>query len=243
MAGASASKDNTMAEPQESLSMPVDPLQLDRCPDCGCLLAGRPAESTCPKCGCAFSPAMVVLYGWAPGMTLNAAGTRGWAAFWCLVLLSSTMAMDGCRHLLHGNRRSGLLSFGLVGVSIVLTLYQRWNARRETGAPLQLRLTHQGVAQRIGRGAVTPVPWKSIRQMSIHRFGERSYEVQARGGSWLRRLHHGHPADFQFDIDPPDITRLMARLREWYPAVKLWDDRDARLVHGTSDSGSGPAAA
>lgn len=41
----------------------VDPLRVDRCPDCGYLLTGLPEQGICPECGVAYSLDLIVLYG------------------------------------------------------------------------------------------------------------------------------------------------------------------------------------
>ncbi len=139
----------------------TNPAVLDRCPDCGYLLAGLPIEGLCPECGFSYDSNMIVLYGWrdkAPrslwfsllsGIVL--AGGVGW---W----LSSLTLWVFHLPALGLGQFEPILQLFLVALAVALAVISVIQQHRGP-PPIQVRFTPAGLGQRDGFGKMKLTPW------------------------------------------------------------------------------------
>jgi hypothetical protein len=151
---------------------------LEVCPDCGYCLKGLPEEGRCPECGFAYDRELIVVYGFAAN---DPAGHRLRDQSFPRKRLWTALAIATIPALIIGF--SGMASLGgLVPYLIAVVfgiIYSAFRAKRLTkqgiAAPVQLRLTPDGYAQREGVGLVKLTPWP-----------------QTLGSKWQLRCLPGH---------------------------------------------------
>lgn len=193
---------------------------LDRCPDCGYLLAGLPERGICPECGFAYDTEMIVLYGWAQGMrATNVNRRRGrfsWGLFW---LVRGVFVLYLLVPVVF---RRNLISAALPVVIVLLvatSLYRRRRLLADAPAPVQLRLMPEGFGQRGGIGKVKLSRWKRRSRVWILPLWRRNrYRIR----SWrplrlvLWRRRH---VDFEFECGPETARQIGERIEQWHTAA------------------------
>jgi hypothetical protein len=193
-----------------------DPLRLDRCPDCGYLLTGLPEQGICPECAFAYSPEMIVLYGWGRGQRANITNARGWRVIvfgllgcvWALSMLLPGTVM----FVLFRDWRIMLLVLGLF-VAFTWALLRRWRRnRQDSPAPVQVRLCRQGFAQRNGIGPVRLRQWRTNNRLRLRPSGSQLYRIVENVSfwSWSFKL-----VDMEFACDPAAAQRITSRINTW----------------------------
>jgi hypothetical protein len=207
-----------MVEQADNQQEVVDPLRLDRCPNCGYPLTGLPDRGQCPECGSAYDREMIVLYGW-PGLRLMSRTVemvRGCPPSFSLMgpvvlvvtILGIVLPM-------------GVQGLVVLAVAVLLTGgYFLW--RRSGPPPMQLRLSRDGFSLRRGLGQVKLRPWSPAHCVQI------IPPLQAVGGSavrhWVRITAAeilGLPrpgneiVEIAFDATPETAARIRQRLSEW----------------------------
>ncbi len=161
---------NEMAGTEENCPDMPDPLRVQRCPDCGYMLCGLPAEGICPECGAAYEPEMIVLYGWEHGLAPEHRRWLRWVQaglhYWWILYVPFAVWLWPWTQI--SKRPSVTQVAVMLGLAIPLVIAV-WDALRDrparTPAPVQLRLTPKGFAMREGIGPAPIRPW--LRQMDI----------------------------------------------------------------------------
>jgi hypothetical protein len=194
----------------------VDPLRLDRCPDCGYLLTGLPAEGLCPECGFAYNAEMIVLYGWAGEVRRTQANQR--PGRWLTILVwVKALLIVGVVWYPFVVRRDPTIAWmaSIITLIAVHTIYRRHRLLREGLAPVQLRLFPDGFAQRDGIGGVRLRPWRRGRHLRVQ-------GVSAGRINRVRSYRWYHPAslgwwyvDFMFRGNMETVARIQERIDRW----------------------------
>lgn len=225
-----------MGEPTGNQHQALDPLRLDRCPDCGYLLTGLPEQGVCPECGFAYNSDMIVLYGRASGRFSSAAANRQASVQALVALLPIVLlvVLIVARRIVGtawpGSRMVPWPMFVVYGSLVVGALYRRWRARQDELKPnarWQLRLSPQGFAQRDYIGPVQMRPWAQdlrvevrIRAWSINLL-ERRWPVSRRRLhirilKWKGRFRLAKTLiDFQFDCQNDVALRVGRLIEQW----------------------------
>jgi hypothetical protein len=211
-----------MTEGMHNPDQIVDPLRLDRCPDCGYLLIGLPEQGICPECGFAYSADMIVLYGWPVRGGLSSIMTpRGLppdVSPMALVMLVAFLIM-----MIATYGALFLLSTLLVATPIVgaIVLWRK-SRRGDMPGPMQLRLTPKGYATRSGWGPVQLTPWSPRHCIQIF---PPDLRIEGRAGRYCCRITTAHTPGFNsqgphllgfsFDSTPDAARKIQQRLWDW----------------------------
>ncbi len=205
----------------------IDPLRLDRCPDCGCLFTSRPEAGRCPECGVVYDPEMIVLYGWGLGTRGNETNRYHGRTAWMLfelglgLLLIFTFAK--------GLSLAGTIIPGVFFLAGAWTLYRRRRLLANAPAPVQLRLSPKGFAQRDGVGYVSLQPWGDARHFRITK--RRGGRYRVRSCRWYQTFFLlGPRIDLEFKADPQVVARLCERTDRWRGTVTEHGKRPSQAV-------------
>jgi hypothetical protein len=196
-----------MSEINDNQCEAIDPLRLDRCPDCGYLLTGLPEHGICPECGFAYRADMIVLYGWAGKGRGDESTRRPTLSYWLGAVVASVLI---------------LLLFNIFG-ALLLVVYWGWMIHRrrrylhDAPAPVQLRLFAEGFGQRNGIGPVELHPWRSDkRQLRFERVAPHQWRIR----SWRFWMWRPEIIDFEFQSHQRCIERIKVRVEEWRRQVE-----------------------
>lgn len=196
----------------------IDPLRLDRCPDCGYLLTGLPEEGICPECGFAYQADMIVLYGWARGHQVNQANTRGWGSkFWRLFSYMCGLYVLLPAVLSFARRDWRGIWPAVLAVSIVAYGIAR-RLRRDPeapSAPVQVRLCPQGYAQRDGIGPVKLRQWRRNMRIELRRSGSDMYRVSHRLSFWRGLIWPYGTVDMEFECSQRIADKIVSKVNTW----------------------------
>lgn len=200
---------------------PPDPLQLDRCPDCGYLFTGLPDRGICPECGFAYNPDMIVLYGWAHHLRAKESNRYSsrfrtgllWfarIAFLLFVLVPALM-----------RQAWSSLTFPAVVIAILLvSTFRRKQLLEDAPAPVQLRLFPEGFSQRDGIGQVTLRPWRAGKHLRLKRMFNGRYRIRTWRWYMIVLLRKRH-VDFEFHAFPGTPGRIQERIDRWRTAQSV----------------------
>lgn len=156
---------SSMSEISNNQVQVLDSLRLDRCPDCGYLLAGLPEEGCCPECGFTYTRDTIVLYGSGRGVSSSTPAGCLWHVMFFVLVVPAFLSVF-CRFGLR--RMFPWLASVAFSLGVVYMICERWRTRRDglnPKAQWQLRLTPQGFAEEIFIGPVRLHPW--TRDMRI----------------------------------------------------------------------------
>jgi hypothetical protein len=196
----------------------LDPLQLDRCPDCGYLFTGLPERGLCPECGFGYGPDTLVLYGWSSGWHRRrlSEAARRWRTrlallgqWWWIPYMAVQVGWQpwrSGRH--HFTVFSGLVLLACI-TPVLVALWRRYIDPPIVGpAPIQLRLTPQGFAVRRNIGKVTLNAWREWHTLHVRPVPDRACSLMIEA----RSLKH-----FLLEIpwDQPLLDRLGQRVSCW----------------------------
>lgn len=204
-----------MGETNDNQREAIDPLRLDRCPECGYLLTGLPPTDVCPECGLAYDQQMIVLRGFMSATNWDRVQSRMFAVvMFAVAALGSTLL---CRFLPF---RVPFWLPVVVGPMIVCSFFWLYSVRRRDpilpDAPVrvQLRLTPEGFGCRHGYGPCSLTPWRGVLKVSIcgKRYGKYLLQVSNTTGSMpLIGRHTG----FVFRSDDRTVQLIRGRISHW----------------------------
>lgn len=211
-----------MCESPDSQDPVVDPLHLDRCPDCGYLLTGLPEHGVCPECGLAYDREMIVLYGRPAGRLIGMMVPAGLPVDIMPIIPVALIAL--AIPLLvslvgHAGLLIGMLTACVAGAGY---LWRRRAASRGMPGPMQLRLCREGFALRRGLGPAAIQRWSPedcIRVVPPYFAGKRPVQ---RYVCWIAHAEvlgfpSGRVDDIQVSFEGTAETaeQIRKQLRRW----------------------------
>lgn len=190
----------------------IDLSALSRCGQCGYSLRGLPETGRCPECGTEYLPGQMLLFGWACGNLANVANSSAMTALWLLSPLSLYavlwLQLSGIPEL----RLILMLPPVLLLLPLAVLAYR---LRGHGSAPVQLRLSPAGFAQRDGLGPVAWEAWNPSYRVVVCRLRGRRYRISIEGpDSYEPRIHMTF-VDFAFDAEPDMAEHVRKLIEHW----------------------------
>lgn len=214
---------------------PPPPAPPKKCPQCGYLLRGLPAQGRCPECGWAYDANVLVLYGQPLGRATRGPAMTASRGTWFYATLLLSVGLGGALWVV-SNLLLGVIGAGAIGLFGVAAYYgaRTIDARRER---TQLRLTPAGAGLRDKPGDVKFKPWDTIGLVRIAWEPEPTpgwvtvalvgTEKQRKRRRWVRVLGLVPAADalrpeqlagIEAELDAASARALIETLGAWIPA-------------------------
>jgi hypothetical protein len=178
-----------------------DGLQPQVCASCGYSLQGHPGAGRCPECGTTYGPDCFVLWGKDASYMNRKLGEgpfgRTGSLLWGLVTSGAMIAF-----LLFSPLPTNPVVVLLPGFVFVYFLWKLWQGRQK----LQVRLSSEGYAVRLGFGTARLQPWSADEEVDFTRVGFHCYRFT------IRRLFV-MPATMELKCTDADAESWRARIQ------------------------------